>query len=109
MLPALQLSPRARPLGPVLGIEELAAEARAELLRVLPLGEAEDAEVGSVAVEGMAAVAQRQVLAEEADGDVVAAAAAVGGQRHLAGPVAVDPGLAELLLCGRSRGHSWGS
>jgi hypothetical protein len=57
----------------------------------------------------MAAVAQRQVLAEEADGDVVAAAAAVGGQRHLAGPVAVDPGLAELLLCGRSRGHSWGS
>jgi hypothetical protein len=73
-----------------------AAEALAEVLGVLPLGQAEDVEVRAVAVEGMAAVAQRQALAEPPDGDLIAAGAPIGRERHLVRPAAVDGGFVEF-------------
>jgi hypothetical protein len=90
------LSPRARPLGAVLRIDELATEALAELLGVLALGKAEDVRVGSIAIEGMASRAEREVLAEETNGQIVAAGAAVGRERDLMRPVSVNRVYAEL-------------
>ena len=90
------LSPRARPLGAVLRIDELAAEAFAKLLGVLALGKAEDIHVGAVSIEAMPARAECEALAEEMDGHIVAAGAAVRGERNLMRPVAVDRGFAEF-------------
>ena len=90
------LTTEARPLRPILRIDELAAELLPETSSVIALSEAEHVEVRAIAIEGMAAVAQRQAFAEKADGHVVAAGAAVCGKGDLVGPVAVDRRFAEL-------------
>ena len=59
---------RARPLRPVLRIDELAAEPVAELLCVFAPGKAEEIEIRAVAIESVTAVAERQALAEETNG-----------------------------------------
>ena len=105
------LPPGARPLRPVLGIDELPAEALAELLGVRTLREAKHVHVHAVtssikcivatglsgaAVEGMPTRAQRQILGKEVDGHEAAARAAVCGEHHLMRLVAVDCRFAEL-------------
>ena len=72
------------------------AEALAELLDVLVLGKAEDIHVGAVSIEGMSSRAERQILAKQTNGHIVAAGAAIGGERDLMQPVAVDRRLAEF-------------
>jgi hypothetical protein len=100
------LSLRARPLRPVFWIDELAAEAFAELHRVLGLSKAEDVHVDAVAVERMAALAQRQLLAEQTDSHVVASRAARGGKSDLVRPVTVDDVFTELSSTIDHAGHS---
>ena len=63
---------------------------------MLAHGETEYGHVDVIPTEGVAAVGQRKPLAEEADGRVIAASAAVCGERYLVRPVAVDDVLAEL-------------
>ena len=93
---ANDLATRARPLGAVLGIDELAAKAIAELFGVLALGKAEDVHVRAVSIKRMAARGKRQVLAEKTNRHIVAASAAISRKRHLMRPIAINRVLAEF-------------
>ena len=91
------LATRAGPLGAVLRIDELTAKAIAELFGVLALGKAEDVHIRAVSMKRMATRGERQTLAEETNRHRVAAGAAVGGRRHLMGPIAIDRVLAGFV------------
>jgi len=73
-------------------------EAISELLCVRALCETEDVHVDVIAAERMAAGAQRQAFAKEADGQVVGAAAAMGRERDLMRPRAIDRSFAEFAF-----------
>lgn len=62
------------------------------------LRKAEHIHVDIILPKTVPARAERQALAEQPDGYVVVAAAAVRGQRHLMGPLPVDGALAELAF-----------
>ena len=87
---------RARPLWPVLGVNEFSAEAGLELLGVSAVGEAEDEHVRVIAPEGVRPRTQRESFAEETDGHVVVAGAASGGERHLVRPLPIHRAFAQL-------------
>lgn len=67
-----------------------AGEQTAAVVGVLALGEAEDVHVGAVLIEGTPSRAEREALAEETNGSIVAAGAALRGERDLMRPVAVE-------------------
>jgi len=81
-----------------LGIHELASEVCQEEFSIRTLREAEDAHVDVVAAEGMAARAKAQAFAEEADGHVVAACAAISTKGDLMWPTTIDHSLVELAF-----------
>jgi hypothetical protein len=97
----LRSTPQAGPFGASFRIDEIAAEARPEALGVIALGEAENGHVDAVMPKGVAAVAEREALAEETHRHVVAAAAVSGRQGDLGRPAAVDAGRRFEGLCGR--------
>ena len=68
------------------------------MLRISAFGEAEDVHVDAVAAEAMSARTEREALAKEAHGHVVVARAAMGRERHLMWPIAIDGAFAELTF-----------
>jgi hypothetical protein len=84
------------PFRPVLGIDELAAEAIAKRLGVRALRKAEDEHVGVIAAEGVRPRTQREAFGEEADRHVVVAAAASSRQCNLVRPLPIHRAFAEL-------------
>jgi len=62
-------------------------EATVEFLGVFALCEAKDAPVDAIAIEGMAALTQRRLFAEEVHGAVGVSHAAIRGQRDLVRPI----------------------
>jgi hypothetical protein len=89
---------RAAPLGARGGIDELAAKALLKMFGVRVLRKAKDVHVDVIAAERMTARAEREAVTENADRLVIAAGAAIGRQRHLMRPLAIDRSFAEFAF-----------
>ena len=79
-----------RPLRSRLRTHQFSTKSGAEQLCMFALGKAEDAEVGTIAIERMPAVTQAQLPAEKTVRQVIVSATAVACKRHLMRPAPVD-------------------